>query len=169
MGNEWRKIDGWPYEVSDHGEVRRTDRAPGTRPGLLLKPERDRWGYLKVGLRRTGERQRKFLIHVLVAEAFLGMRPEGFTVNHRNGDKQDNRVGNLEWTTRSENQKHAYRTGLQGRGQDHGRAKLTDEQVLEIRRRYAVGDVSQRALATQYGVNQTLIGFIVRRVVWTHI
>lgn len=167
---EWRKLDGWPYEVSDHGRVRRAEPASGVAVGQILLTRPDRLGYLRVGLRRRGERQRPHLVHRLVAEAFVGERPsDRHFINHKNGIKSDNRPENLEWVTQSENQFHAYGMGLQGRGEKHGRAKLTEAQVKEIRRRYAAGGVSQITLAAEYGVNQTLIGFIVRRVVWTHL
>ena len=125
-------------------------------------------GYERVGLRRDAGRQRIFLVHRLVLEAFIGVRP-GREGNHKNGVKSDNRLENLEWATRGENQRHAYASGLQGCGERHGGAKLTEELVREIRERYAMGNCTQTELAGQYGVNQTLIGFIVRRVAWKHV
>jgi hypothetical protein len=50
-----------------------------------------------------------------------------------------------------------------------GRAKLTDQQVSAIRRRYNAGGISQEKLGNEYGVTQTLIGFIVRGVIWKHL
>jgi hypothetical protein len=58
---------------------------------------------------------------------------------------------------------------VSNKGEKAGRAKLTDQQVLEIRRLYSQGGVSQTVLAKKFGVDQTMIGFIVRRVSWTHI
>jgi hypothetical protein len=55
------------------------------------------------------------------------------------------------------------------RGEEHIFAKLTEEQVLAIRHRYRRRIVTQRALATEYGVTQTLVGMIIRRKIWTHI
>ena len=167
---KWVGIDGWPYEVSDLGRVRRATPAPRTRPGFVLKQSEDGNGYLRVGLRRDGARlQKKFFVAVLVAEAFLGKRAPGKTVNHINGRKPDNRAENLEWVTRSENQKHAYATGLQGKGQDHGMARLSDEDVREIRRRYAARECSQQALANEYMVSQALVSQITRGKIWTHV
>jgi hypothetical protein len=104
----------------------------------------------------------------LVAEAFLGPKPAGRTVNHKNGEKTDNRPENLEYVTRSENQHHAYETGLQGRGQKHGRAKLTNEQVREIRRRFDNGENRTR-MGKEFGVSQGLISQIGNRRIWKHI
>lgn len=120
-------------------------------------------------IRYPGNRAKFALVHRLVALAFLGPCPNGQTVNHKNGRKADPRRENLEWATRSENQLHAYRTGLQGAGESHGGAKLTEASVRDIRRRYSASGVSQAALAAEYGVHQTLVGFIVRRVAWKHV
>ena len=160
----WRSVAGWPYEVSSMGRVRRSGRASGTRPGLVLKHQPTREGYVRVALSISG-RQQKFLVHLLVLEAFTERPYEHAVANHKNGNKADPRLSNLEWTTRSENQLHAYDTGLQKAGSRHGRAKLTEEQVVEIRKRYAAGE-SQTALAREYPVNQSMISKIVREEFW---
>ena len=167
---EWRPIAGWPHEVSNLGRVRRTEPACGVTVGQIIRDHADPCGYRKVSLRRRAGRPQKFMVHRLVAEAFIGPPPgEGYTVNHRDGVKAHNAADNLEWLTQGDNQRHAYETGLKGRGERHGNAKLTEEQVREIRRRFDAGGVTQTALAGQYGVSQPLIGGIVRRKTWTHI
>ena len=160
----WQGIKSWPYEVSNRGRVRRTGRSSGTRPGLVLVGEISSRGYRRVLLQHGGQRK-KHTVHRLVAVAFLEHDPDRLTINHINGDQLDNRVENLEWCTQSENQLHAYRTGLQLAGEHSGRAKLTQEQVGEIRRRYAKGE-TQTALAREFPVNQSMISKIVRREFW---
>jgi len=160
----WFPVDQWPYEVSDMGRVRRSEPASGTRPGLVLKTSKSNTGYMRVQLSRDGT-PRKFLVARLVAEAFVPRRRGAPFVNHKNGDKTDNRAENLEWVTRSENQLHAYDTGLQLSGEAAGRAKLTLEHVKEIVRRHAAGE-SQTALAKEYPVNQSMISKIVRGEYW---
>lgn len=66
-------------------------------------------GYLQLTININGE-NKTFLAHRLVASAFHGVRP--LQVNHKNGDKEDNRPSNLEWVTASDNCAHAYRSGL---------------------------------------------------------
>jgi hypothetical protein len=117
---EWRSVREYQdhYEVSNYGDVRsltRTVKRSGkqgdvTMQGRDLAAHPTPKGYRRIRLQRDGDGA-NFFVHRLVAEAFLGKR-EGMEVNHRNGDKADNRVRNLEWKTSSGNQLHAYDTGL---------------------------------------------------------
>lgn len=166
---EWREIEGWPYEVSSYGRVRRSTPACRTHPGRILKPSVTRSGYLRVWLSRNGTERQRFTVHRLVAGAFIGPAPIGHQVNHKNAVKADNRVDNLEYVTGARNREHAAEMDLLPRGDRHGRAKLTADDVRAIRHRYDGGGVSQIALANEYGVNQTMVGFIVRRVSWAHV
>jgi hypothetical protein len=109
-------------------------------------------------------------VHRLVASAFLGQSPEGkYDINHKNGDKADNSVANLEYCTSAENRKHAFATGLQSlKGEKHTRAKLTDEMVFEIRRRLAAGE-SQQSIARSADVDPSNISHIARGRRWAHL
>lgn len=110
----WRPVDGFGgrYEVSSWGRVRsRNGRGPRGSVPRLLKPMTKPEGYQHVDLYRYRTRVRRY-VHALVAEAFLGPRPDGYVVNHRSGDKADNRLLNLEYLSRSANLRHAYRAGL---------------------------------------------------------
>lgn len=104
---EWKTISGFEgcYEVSNCGEVKSV-----RKNGVLLKPWIDNWGYLNVCLHRDGKPNRK-KVHRLVAEAFIYPYC-GEQVNHKDGNKQNNSVDNLEWCNGSENMIHAYRSGL---------------------------------------------------------
>lgn len=162
MSEEWRQVRDLDYEVSSYGRVRRR-----SRPETVLKPQR----YVYVSLLSKGKPIRP-PVHRLVAEAFLGQppSPEESDVNHKDGDHANNRIENLEWTDSRANQLHAIATGLYaGRGQGHGRAKLTDGQVHEIRRRWTGVYGDQSRLAREFGVSQSLIAKIVRGDVWTHL
>lgn len=104
----WKVIKDRPkYEVSDHGRVR------NRKTGRVLSPDMYKHkGYEFVGLCGENDRKMKF-VHRLVAEAFIDNDdPDCIEVNHIDGNKRNNHVDNLEWVTRSENCKHAYRTGL---------------------------------------------------------
>lgn len=121
--NEWRAVCGWEgvYEVSSGGQVRRVLASPGTRAGYVLRgrlstAKTDSWRtrYLKVALTLDGTRA-DTPIHHLVAAAFLGQRPDGYEINHKDGNPQNNAASNLEYVTHSENIKHAWSTGLRRR------------------------------------------------------
>lgn len=104
----WRPVDGYEgcYEVSTFGNVRSV-RKSGKILVLNVTPK----GYLRIALAREGV-QKNFMVHRLVASAFIANDNEKPEVNHKDGDKKNNRVDNLEWVTTSENLIHAYETGL---------------------------------------------------------
>lgn len=93
------------YTIREDGEVR-------NRHGHIIAQQESDGGYLRVELWQNAK-GRKFLVHRLVAEAFVPNAEGKPQVNHIDGDKTNNTASNLEWVTQSENQLHAYRTGLQ--------------------------------------------------------
>jgi hypothetical protein len=105
MNEEWRKVPIKRfsfYEVSDKGNVRN-----GTR---ILKQGCTR-GYFSVTLCDKGYRK-TIHVHKLVAMAFLNRKYNQKWINHKDGNKENNNVDNLEWCTPSENQKHSWRNGM---------------------------------------------------------
>lgn len=116
----WKPIKGYEgyYEVSDIGRVKSVARKISNGHGLVEKNERFLLpnvlakGYLQVTLYKDKARK-CFQVHRLVASAFIENKENYPQVNHINGNKQDNRVCNLEWCDNSMNQLHAWKTGLQ--------------------------------------------------------
>lgn len=113
MPELWKDLDGVVengdrYKVSNYGNVW-SDKSNKT-----LRPAKGGSGYLFVGFSKRGSTSvKQYDIHRLVAKAFLKQDdPDKSEVNHIDGDKLNNNLTNLEWVTRSENRKHAYRTGL---------------------------------------------------------
>ena len=152
----WRWVPGYEgrYAVSDCGDV--LSAPHGSIDGCILKRRVSNNGYLSVSLFYDGT-YRNELVHRLVAKAFIP-NPDGKPqVNHINGDRQDNRVENLEWATASENIKHKYE--VLGYEPDHMPSKLrkfTDEQVRAIRK-----DSRKASLVAQeYGVSRQTIADI---------
>lgn len=113
---------------------------------------------------------KRHLVHRIVARAFIA-NPDGKRcVNHIDGNKLNNSVSNLEWTTHSENTQHAFRTGLQSnpRGSASRNAKLTESKVSEILQRLANGETGT-SLAKEYGVTHGRIYDIKHGRGWTHV
>jgi len=185
MLEQWHDVVGYEgiYQVSNRGNVKRIAKAAGARIGRILKPNPCDTGCLNVSLSYQGK-VRTYKIHHLVCKAFIGPAPTpSHEVNHKNGDRTDNRVSNLEWVTRSENILHAYR--VLGRitskgfhinvGESNGSAKLTGKQVREIRflysQRKANGQrrYTQTELSSLFMVSRRMVGKIVHYKAWTHI
>ncbi|MFN8493869.1 MAG: HNH endonuclease [Caldilineaceae bacterium] len=168
MNEEWRNITNFPgYQVNAAGRVRSLDRiVPHGKhqirlKGRELRPGPNLDGYLVVALSIAGVRWTR-LVHDLVAEAFLGERPEGSEVHHRNTKRTDNRLSNL-----------VYRPGSQHiaehfRGQANPSAKLTDDQVAEIKTLLAQG-VQGKCIARRYAVHPAIITRIKQGKAWRHI
>ena len=123
----------------------------------FLTPDKIWCGYLRVKL--NGNKNE--LVHRLVLSAFSG-RFRSF-VNHKNGNKADNRLENLEWCTKSQNTKHAYRLGLQRARSGHEvyNAKFTEREAKVIRGLYKMG-ATQAEIGELFGVRQANISDIVR-------
>lgn len=111
MNEEWRTFSDGIYEVSNLGNVRRAVDGINTHAGRAKKVSLSGNGYLIFGHCVNGKRK-NILVHRAVAEAFLGPCPSGMQVNHKDGNKTNNRVDNLEYVTVSGNAKHAIKMGL---------------------------------------------------------
>lgn len=111
--------------ISEKGEVRNSDNL------LVKKLHKDRYGYLYY---ICGTK--KYLHHRSLALTFIpNHNPQEYReVNHKNGNKEDNRIENLEWSSRSENMKHAYRTGLMVSNLKNWHAKKRQQKDEELRR-----------------------------------
>lgn len=117
----WRPVSGYPdYAVSKLGRVRNVSS------GKMMVLSSIQRGYRQVGLIEKG-RKRKFLAHCLVASAFLPNPRLKAHVNHKDGNKANNRLANLEWTTVTENNEHATVAGLRPHGKQHPMAIRASE------------------------------------------
>jgi len=154
----WEEHPRFPgYWVSSSGQVR------GVR-GWVLSPDTVAGGYQRV---RLGD-GKLHLVHLLVAEVFVGPRPVGMQVNHKDGVTSNNAASNLEYATPSENVRHSLDVlgRKRARGSANGAARLTEDQVGEIRAAFERGGVTRTALAARYGVNRSTVGRIVSGVRW---
>jgi len=161
----WRAIPGFDgYEASNLGRIRSLKKN-----NILYKIPRllDR-GYCVVDIMRNLVKEQK-RVHCLIMLAFVGPKPEGYWTNHKDGNKQNNCIDNLEYTTPQDNVKHAFRTGLNKCiGENNHNHKLTAKDVKEIRLKYTDGYL-QSTLAQEYGVGPDQISRIVNYKVWRHV
>lgn len=125
---KWMPVVGYEgyYEISSNGNVRSLDRKTKSRTafGQTIKPAIQNSGYLFVSLHKSGA-SKNFLIHRLVATAFISNNANKKYVNHINGVKTDNQVKNLEWCTFSENIQHSY---------DNGARKISAKHISRLRK-----------------------------------
>lgn len=165
---EWRPVVGYEdaYEVSNLGRIRRAIGGTATHAGKVLS-----WSgtagqrYTQVGLCHNGT-VAHVKIHKLVAEAFCD-RGDGQTeINHKDGDRKNNRADNLEWCTRQDNVKHALAHDLVIFGERSKQAKLTEKDASEIARLIAYTDTTYASIAKTYGVSESTIRTLARKQSW---
>lgn len=156
----WVPVPGFnDYEVSQGGVIRRAVK--GRWPaGKVLRPGSQTNGYQVVMLWRD-RRQHARRVHSVVAEAFLGPRPEGHDVNHRDCDRTNNAASNLEYLTRAENCRHSALADRLGN-------KLENADIKEIRQLVASGR-TQESVGRMFGVTQAIVSKIARRQLWKHV
>lgn len=160
LAEEWRAVIGYEgfYEISDHARIRSLPRMVPTKGGGLtlwrgkiLKPCLNSDGYLQVGLTNSSGRKSK-TVHQLLARAFIGEPPPGMQVNHKDGVKTNNRIGNFEYTTSAGNTRHAIALGLiNNYGENSTSAKLTNAEVVEIKQLRSSG-VTLKRIAEKFQV-----------------
>lgn len=157
-GVELRTIHGWPdHRAGSDGRIysSRMSRGREFRP---LKPGLGSTGYQHVVMCRDGE-QRTQLVHLMIAEAFLGSRPEGHEASHRNGNQHDNRPSNLAWETHAENLRRKVEHGTDDKGLKNTRASVDADSLAEIRNRIAEGG-SNKGIASEFGISSTTVSRI---------
>ena len=171
----WKDINDFEglYQISDDGQVKSLTRPIEDRvghrytlSGRILKLNVIKNGYLVVYLSRDGVVYPKY-VHALVAEAYIP-NPDGLpVVNHKNGNKKDCSVDNLEWATYSSNNQHAYDTGLKPKGSDFYNARLTEQDVKEIRQlgKYT----TYEEIASKYNVNKATVRDVLLNRTWRNV
>lgn len=141
----WKIIPGTPYSVSSAGEVR-NDRTGRVLVPMMVGSKNNKRA--KVVLCYDGIQQGR-MVHHLVAEAFIGPRPDGHVIRHKNDDRTDNRARNLCYGTQSENMADAVRNGKI-------KAVVPLKVRAQIRKRRAAGEKG-RLIAKQLGISEQLV------------
>lgn len=173
---EWKIVEDFPrYEVSNLGNIRSTRNG---RPKYCLISAA---GYWETQFKIDGKRL-TVKVHRLVAHAFLeppskeliehcsSNYPYVVCVNHKDGNKLNNNISNLEWVSHKENSKHAWDNGLTPalKGELNGRAKLNDSLVHEICLFYQEGGSPKQAII-KFGISRQQATKISSGHAWMHI
>lgn len=176
MNEAWRPFpENDIYLVSNRGRIVSTKTLyTRTHAGKLLTVRSQHAGNFLVGkkLSRKGYERvnlggRTHQVHRVVALTWLP-NPQGLPqVNHKDGNKQNNCVENLEWATNQENRAHAVKLGLHARGEAASH-KLKEKQVMCIRSLCAAG-IPQRKVAILFNVCQQTVSRIISRERWRHV
>ena len=170
---EIHKIPGFDgrYGATKDGKI--WSFRKGRHNGKWLTQKTTAFGYRRVGLMVEGK-QVYFNVHKLVAMTFIGPHKNGFEINHKNCKKDDNRVCNLEWVTKSDNAKHAWHNGKNKFTKNMLRAvrknvvfaqianrSLSHDEAMKLKTIYEAGGISQSALAKKFNVSQGTVSNIV--------
>lgn len=153
---EWKPSIVPKYMVSNFGRVL------NGHTGRILKSQLSINGYPRICLRLPDRSKKYIYVHRLVADAFIGAIPPEHQVNHKDCNKTNNHISNLEYVTRMENLKHGWANGRKCTGEKHGSAKLTELQVTVIR----ASESSQVDIAKAFGVHRDTIWRIKHNKRW---
>lgn len=149
----WASIPGFEmYQASTNGKIMRDSQ--------VLHPVVNR-AYDRPAITLWKNNQpTTYYVHKAVLTAHRGPAPDGLEARHRNGDKHDNRLANLQWATGAMNQRDKVRHGSNG-----GPSKLTRDEAAEARRLCATG-LTQQVVADRFGISRSLVSMIESRAIW---
>ena len=171
----WKEIKGFSrYQVSETGLIRSMNYK---RTGHIkeLKPALDK-GYCKTMILSDDGKYKTVAIHRLIAETFLKKLP-GTEVNHKDGNKSNNNISNLEYVTHKENIQHSYNNGLQQpqRGSKNGNSKLTEDRVRHIKEYVKAIKVikgrywGRKQVAESFGIKESHLKDILKGRTWSYV
>jgi hypothetical protein len=175
LAEEWISVPSYEglYDVSNLGRVRslrfRRKFADTLRENpLIMKGSINSNGYAQVQLSNDSGKK-TVLVQKLVLTAFVGPRPSGYEAAHLDGNRVNNHLSNLKWCTKKENVSHLKKHGTVLYGAKNPMTRLTEKQVIDIRKTYSVGNCSIKKLAKKYGVGTSTVWRIVSGKYWRHL
>ncbi|HTJ53771.1 MAG TPA: NUMOD4 motif-containing HNH endonuclease [Cyclobacteriaceae bacterium] len=180
MNEIWIDIVGYNgnYQISNLGRVKSIGRkvdsinhkkkSTSTVHEKILKSSKYR--YESVFLSKSGI-SKMALVHRLIATVFIPNPENKPQVNHKNGNKLDNRIENLEWCNASENSIHAYKNNLTKavKGELVGSSKLLESEASELLQLHYMYGLNQRKTAKEYNLCQATIRELLIRQTWKHL
>jgi hypothetical protein len=177
---KWKDVVGFEglYQVSNLGRIKSYDKRHISidkigrnrdkfYPKRIMRQSVEKQGYLRLSLTDRNKTETRHAVHRLVAIAFIPNPKNLPEVDHKKGNKKDNRVTELKWVTSKENVENAWALGLCKKqlGEEHSQSKLTAKDVLFIR----ASELSRKELAIKFSVGRKCIDKIINRKRWTHI
>lgn len=166
--NDFVEIEGYEnrYSINKNGEIL------NLKTGKKLNPYKNPDGYRKVTFYETAKKRKFFYVHRLLAKAFIENPLNKDFINHINGNTSDNRIENLEWCTRSENGKHAFKLGLNKSNPVYGsknkNSKINESIALEIKQKFKVG-FKQSYIARYFNISKYIVSNVITGKTWNHI
>lgn len=161
----WKIIEDYPdYMVSNKGRVKSMARIVNYSNGggehlledIIMKGRINNMGYWQISLFKNKKPKTK-TIHRLMGIAFVPNPKNNPEINHINGIKHDNRIENLEWTTRSGNATHACKIGLMGKEETHPMATINNGEVLAIKQLLRYSKISKVKIGEMFGTSNYVI------------
>lgn len=169
----FRIIKGYDnlYCINPFGDIispAYVDKRGALRKMRRIVPTETKKGYQRVALNKNGKQKRMY-VHRLVAKTFIPNEENRTQINHKDGNKLNNHISNLEWCTNQENIIHSYKTGLRvgtdAKGERNTMARLSEEDVMEIR----ISNNKIARIANKFGVSKSCIYKIKQRKRWAHV
>ena len=174
----WKPVAGHEglYSVSSLGRIRAEEKVALHCDGRICKRKQKVMSpgqskkslYLSVRLLGHDGTYTTYYVHSLVLEAFKGPRPNGMEACHCDGDRQHNAIANLRWDTRSGNHADKKQHGTATIGESHPMRKLTDEKVMDMRKKRAAG-ASVTQLANEFNVSRMTAHRAATGRSWSHL
>lgn len=151
------------YEISNIGDFRNKNT------GKFLKARVLKTGYMSIAPSHDGK-QRHYSLHRIIAIHFIANPNNYEQINHKDGNKINNNILNLEWVTARENVKHSYTTGLKinPKGPKNPKSKLKIDDILEIKRLLNL-KVLQKDIAKKFNISQSIVSKIKIKKMWEHL
>lgn len=173
---EWCPLKGWEgiYEISSHGQIRSLERLIKNGKALykskvrILKGVDRRDGYLSITL-KDGDHLERWLIHRLVLTTFVGPCPDGMEALHGpDRNRQNNKLCNLRWGTRADNEYDKIAHGISNRGERQWNSKLTSGDISEMFGMQKAGH-SQTTIARYFRIHPSHVSKTFSGQRWAHL
>ncbi len=164
---EWQEIAVFPrYYIITLGRVKSYNKKNKI---TILKLHLTKDKYYELTLYTEDKEKITCRVHQLVLKTFVGPCPEGMETSHLNSIRTDNRLSNLRWETKSQNQRRRIDNNTDLKGMKQPRSKLSDRQIRRIRKQYLKGEHTVKDLSLLYKVSSTVIQKVIKYEIWKHI